>query len=274
MATSLAPTAPPTTTLPITTKSTTVVGTSTEKTVELVKAMEEMSIQATKLKRLKEKVLSLEIDFKLSQIQQREETKKSQTTGEKIKVLEKYLTLQKPLGRTKEMLWANIIDFVNDIWPSIQVIFEQTKLVKVAIEAIQKVREELGDKPRDENRLIHLLNSKKRYELHELGIEDRIEAILEIKNILSKRNIMLNLEEKCHNIQIAIDRFMAKFQILRDKGLPSPMVINDKLMTQLNYSDRLKILVKEQVSSSGIKSGLPTGKVLYDTLENLFFPRT
>jgi len=56
--------------------------------------------------------------------------------GEKIKVLEKDITLQKPLGQTKEMLWANIIDSVNDIWPSIQVIFEQTELVKVAIEAI------------------------------------------------------------------------------------------------------------------------------------------
>jgi hypothetical protein len=81
---------------------------------------------------------------------------------------------------------------------------------------------------------------------------------------------MLNLEEKCHNMQVAIDRFMAKFQILREKGLPSPMVINDKLMTQLDYGDRLRKLAKEQASSSGIKA-LPTGKVLYDTFENLFF---
>ena len=160
--------------------------------------------------------------------------------GEKIKVLEKDLTLQNPPGQTKEMLCANIIDFVNDIWPSIQVIFEQTELVSVDTEAIQKVGEELGDEPKDANQLIHLINNKNRYELHELGIEDRIEAILEIKRVLSK-----NLEEKCHNMQVAIDRFMAKFQILRDKGLPSPMVINDKLMTQLDYSDRLRRLTKE-----------------------------
>jgi len=48
------------------------------------------------------------------------------------------------------MLWANTIDSVNDIWPSIQVTFEQTELVKVAFEAIQKVKEELGNKPEDE----------------------------------------------------------------------------------------------------------------------------
>ena len=63
---------------------------------------------------------------------------------------------------------------------------------------------------------------------------------------------------------------MAKFHILRGKGLPSPMVINDKIMTQLDYGDRLKKLAKEQASSSSIKA-LPTGKVLNDTFENIFF---
>lgn len=63
---------------------------------------------------------------------------------------------------------------------------------------------------------------------------------------------------------------MAKFQILRDIGLPSPMVINDKLMTHLDYSDRLSKLAKEQANSLTIKA-FPIGKVLYDTLENLFF---
>ncbi len=48
------------------------------------------------------------------------------------------------------------------------------------------------------------------------------------------------------------------------------MVINDKLMTQLDYGDRLRGLTKEQASTSSIK-GLPRGKVLYNTFENLFF---
>jgi len=70
--------------------------------------MDEISIQATELKRLKEKVTSLETDCKLAQIQQKEEAQKTLRMGEKIKVLEKDLTLQKPLGHTKEMLWANM----------------------------------------------------------------------------------------------------------------------------------------------------------------------
>lgn len=269
VAASLAPIAPLATTLPVTTEFT-IAGTSTEKTTELVKAMEEMSIQATELKRLKEKVASLETDCKLAQKQQKEEAQKALRMGEKIKVLEKVLTLQKPLGQTKEMLWANSIDSVNDILPSIQVIFEQIELVKVATEAIKKVKEDLGDQTEEANQLIHFLNSKNMHELNELGVEDIIEAIIKIKKVLSKRNLMLNLEKKCHNLQVGIDRFMAKLQNLRDKGLPNPMVINDKLMTQLDYVDRLEKLSKEQASTSGVKA-LPTEKVLYDTLENIFF---
>jgi len=63
---------------------------------------------------------------------------------------------------------------------------------------------------------------------------------------------------------------MAKFQILREKGLPSPLVINDKLMTQLDYGNRLRQLAKEQASTSSIEA-LLTGKFLYNTFENLFF---
>jgi len=44
--------------------------------------------------------------------------------GERIKVLEKDWALQQPLGDMKEILWANIIDSINDVWPCIQVIFE------------------------------------------------------------------------------------------------------------------------------------------------------
>jgi len=71
-------------------------------------------------------------------------------------------------------------------------------------------------------------------------------------------------------MQVGIDKFMAKFEILRNKGLPRPMVIDDKLMTQLDYVYRIKKFSKEQESTLGFKA-LPTGKVLYDTLENLFF---
>lgn len=69
---------------------------------------------------------SLETNYKLAQIQQKEEAQKNQRMVDRIKVLEKDLTLQEPLGDMKEILWANIIESINDVWPSIQIIFEET----------------------------------------------------------------------------------------------------------------------------------------------------
>jgi len=73
--------------------------------------------------------------------------------------------LNEPLGQAKEKLWANIIDSVNDIWPSIEVIFQQIDLIKKAMEAIQRVKAELGDMLEKATRIIHFLNSKNKYEL-------------------------------------------------------------------------------------------------------------
>jgi len=63
---------------------------------------------------------------------------------------------------------------------------------------------------------------------------------------------------------------MTKYGILREKGLPSPLVIHDKLMTRDDYIERLNKLASSQASTSGVKA-LPTGKVLYDNLKILFF---
>jgi len=60
----------------------------------------------------------------------KEEVQKTGWMNERIKSLEKELTLKEPLGEVKEQLWANIINSINDIFPSIQVIFEKIDLIK------------------------------------------------------------------------------------------------------------------------------------------------
>jgi len=100
---------------------------------------------------------------------------------ERIQKLGKELTLKEPLAQAKQQLWANIINSVNDIWPSIQVIFEQKDLIKEATEAIQKVKEELGNKPKEANEIIKFLNYKNKQELEEIGMSDRTETILDVK---------------------------------------------------------------------------------------------
>ena len=100
--------------------------------------------------------------------------------------------------------------------------FEQIGLIKVATKAIQKIKEELGDMPEDATKLIHFLNSKKKYELQELDIEDRTEKNLEVRKVLSKRNLMINLDDKCQNMQVTVDRFMTNFKFQERNGYPVP----------------------------------------------------
>ena len=64
------------------------------------------------------------------------------------------------MAKIKKKLRANIIESVNDIWSSIQVIYEQRDLIKEAGEAIQKIKEELGKRPEEANEIIKFLNSK------------------------------------------------------------------------------------------------------------------
>jgi len=81
---------------------------------------------------------------------------------------------------------------------------------------------------------------------------------------------MTQLEDKCHTMEQAITRFMVKFDTLRQKGLPNPLVINDRLMPHEDYDKINREVAKEQANSSSMK-GMPTGKVLYQAFENLFY---
>jgi len=121
-------------------------------------------------------------------------------------------------------------------------------LVKLVLEEVQRTKAELGRMPKEATRLINFLNTKNKYQLEELGIGDRTGTIIEIKKVLTKRSLMQNLERRCLNMQEEIDDFMQKFGILQSKGLPSPSVINDKLMTQIDYVDKLAKYANNQAS--------------------------
>ena len=64
--------------------------------------------------------------------------------------------------------------------------------MKIVVEAIQKAKEELGDKPKEATKLINFLNSRNKHQLEQLEIEDRNATILEIKKVHIKKNLMLN----------------------------------------------------------------------------------
>lgn len=90
-----------------------------------------------------------------------------------MKTLEKDLTFDKPLAEIKKIIWANITQSINDVWPSIQVIFEQIDLVKTTHEEIQRTKSQLGKMPEEANMLVHFLNTRNKEQPEEFGITDR-----------------------------------------------------------------------------------------------------
>jgi hypothetical protein len=87
----------------------------------------------------------------------------------------------KTLAEVKELVWTNISKSFNEIWPMVQIMFEQNELLERRKQAVEKIRTELGNMPIQANDIIRFLNSKTREELEELKIEDRTETILEVK---------------------------------------------------------------------------------------------
>ena len=63
---------------------------------------------------------------------------------------------------------------------------------------------------------------------------------------------------------------MVTFEILRQRGLPNILVINDKIMPQEDYNKKIRDHTKEQVDKIE-GQGISTGKVLHKSFEDLFY---
>jgi hypothetical protein len=81
------------------------------------------------------------------------------------KHLQNQTVMAKTLSEAKENIWTDIIKSMEEICSFIQIIFEQNEVVQKAKEAIEKIREELGERPREVTKLIKFLNSKNKQEL-------------------------------------------------------------------------------------------------------------
>jgi hypothetical protein len=114
----------------------------------------------------------------------------------------------------------------------------------------------MGEMPTQANDIIKFLNYKTREELEELKIEDRIETIPEVKRFLTKRGLMLQLEEKVHTMDLGVQRFFSKIEALQKKGLPGLKVINDKLMTLPDYKKRVAEVSKDISKFVGIQGSI------------------
>ena len=147
-------------------------------------------------------------------------------------------------------------------------------MIKVAKVEVQKTRAILEQIPEQANMLINFLNNKTSEELAALDIRDITGTILDIKRVLTMRNLMKNLDRRCQDMQVEIDSFTDKFIVLNQKGLPSPVGDNDRLMKHKDYIHQLNTFYVNQASASSSTStqkALPSGQSLYDNMENLFY---
>jgi hypothetical protein len=96
----------------------------------------------------------------------------------------------------------------------------------------------LRENPIEATKIIRFLNSKTKEDLEDLEIEDRKKTILEVKKVLTKKGLMLQLEEKSHTMDVGVQRFFSKVNSLHKKGLPHLLVINDMMITRLTTSRR------------------------------------
>lgn len=69
------------------------------------------------------------------------------------------------LAQGKERIWVTINHAITEVWPSIQIIFEQEELIDRCRKTIKQVRIALGQKPVEATSMFRLLNSKTRSKL-------------------------------------------------------------------------------------------------------------
>ena len=143
-------------------------------------------------------------------------------------------------------------------------------MLQAALAEIDKTKNEIGNKPAQALQIITFLNGKNKEELEELKIPDRTEAILQVKKVMTKRNIMNNLEEKCETMNFSISKFKSKYEFLLGAGLPDIHGFNEKLLIQKDYDNKIRTHAKEQAKKT-LPQGSPSGKVVLEYFENLFF---
>lgn len=102
-------------------------------------------------------------------------------------------------------------------------------------EVIEEVKESLGQKPDEATALIRILNSNTKEELEEFEIVDRTETILEVRRVLTKMNLMIQLENKCNKLEAKIQKFHRKFNVLHQKGFLGLKGIGDKFVWLYDY---------------------------------------
>lgn len=75
-------------------------------------------------------------------------------------------------------------------------------------------------------------------------------------------------------MQVEIDSFIERFAVLHERGLPSLVGNNERLLRQAEYQHRLNKHATDQLNASSstlAEKALPSGQTLYHNLEKFFY---
>ena len=90
-------------------------------------------------------------------------------------------------------------------------------------------------------------------------------TILEIKKVLTKKGLMLQLEEKAQVMDIGVKIFFNKIEVIHKKVLPRLLVRNDKFIILSDYKQKVSAVAKESSMFAGIEGSI-TSKYFLETL--------
>ena len=93
-------------------------------TEQLAKAMENMTIRTTKIKKLEAEINTLKDLKKRSDNAHEIEIQRAQKQIQKLIRATSEASIGHTIGQAKEIIWTSIIDSINEIQPSIQIILE------------------------------------------------------------------------------------------------------------------------------------------------------
>ena len=193
---------------------------------------------------------------------------------ERIRELEKELTLDKVTAKLRKVIWLSIGKSITDEWHYIETMYEQMDLITKAHREIQRARAYLGNMPEVANRMINVLDNRTNAQLATMGIANKTETILIIKRVLTLRSLVQTLDRRTQDMQIEVSRFMDKFFILHNRGLPGLLNSAGRLLSHEHYAKRVSTFATSHITerpSTSEDTGPASGQNLFDRVESLFF---
>jgi hypothetical protein len=118
------------------------VGPIPEGTMDLAKSMERMNLQESEIDRLKKEVENmqeLKISFQTSLSKEKQITEQMR---KELQQLQKQTLAGKTLAEVKELVWTDISKSIHEIWPMVQIMFEQNELLERSKQVVEKIRSE------------------------------------------------------------------------------------------------------------------------------------